>query len=448
MAALWAFSPEGIPLYASRQQALDAAYDWTRITLDVLEQVRRSGAATLETVQASMSVVFLLYHADGFSLKVRALHGSAISVAKELGLHRTDAPRNGLPPPRTQAEIIDRELRRRIWWHLACTDWSMGVAGSLHAGTYFISPRQMRVHKPRNISDEDLCIMPSDWEQPRSVPTVMSYFVVRIRLGEISRRIADLDSMMELDRISIDEIISVDDEFETALSELPSFLRIDQRSLWESKHLDTQHPHLPLQRYVVNIMLHARRCKFHGPHLLRAATDRSYAPFRLACLRSARAVMQARKDLAQGNYWLANTKLSGVLHLYFYAVVVLVIDLCVNRTAGDDSARKAEIKEGCQTLEEARNQSMPAGMFLDSLMAILQKHRIRLQGQDNSEVDLTGTVGTIPKPFSMASAEAHGEIPDQYVSILDFDEIWQSYTDLDFGDAQDWDALMRDLDFS
>lgn len=199
-----------------------------------------------------MSLVFLLYHADGFSLKVRALHGSAISVAKELGLHRTDAVRNGLPPPKNQEDVVDREVRRRIWWHLACTDWSLGTAGSLHAGTYIISPRQMRVEKPRNLSDEELEIMPSDWEKPQSVPTIMSYFMVRIRLGEISRRIADLDCMMEVENVSIDEIISIDNEFETALNDLPVFLRIDERSLWKTSHLEVEHPHLPLQRYIVS----------------------------------------------------------------------------------------------------------------------------------------------------------------------------------------------------
>lgn len=252
VAALWAFSPDDIPLYRSRQQALDSAYDWTRINLDVLEQVRRSGSATLETIQATMSLVFLLYHADGFSLKVRALHGTAISIAKELGLHRTDAPRNGLPLPKHQAEIVDRELRRRIWWHLACTDWSLGTAGGTQAGTYMISPRQMRVQKPRNLSDDELSTMPSDWERPQSVPTVMSYFMIRIKLGEISRRIADLDCMMEIDQVSIDEIISIDDEFETALNDMPVFLRIDQQSLWRSSHLEAEHPHLPLQRYIVS----------------------------------------------------------------------------------------------------------------------------------------------------------------------------------------------------
>lgn len=197
-------------------------------------------------------------------------------------------------------------------------------------------------------------------------------------------------------------------------------------------------------------MLQARRCKFHGPFLLRAATETSFAPFRLECLRAARAVIKARKDLAshENFIWLANTKLSGVLHLFFYAVVVLLIDLCVNRSAGDEEARKAEIKEACKTLEEARHQSVPAGMFLDSLMSVMQKHRIRLQGQDSAGEGLSAPMSMPAQPLPLGSSVAHGELPEEYVPNLDFDEIWQSYTNLDFGDAQDWDALMRDLDFS
>lgn len=147
--------------------------------------------------------------------------------------------------------------------------------------------------------------------------------------------------------------------------------------------------------------------------------------------------------------WLANTKLSGVLHLFFYAVVVLLIDLCVNRSVGDEAARKAEIKEACKTLEEARHQSVPAAMFLDSLMAIMQKHRIRLQGQDGGDEGQASGAGEASQLFGHpSSGMAHGEIPNEYVPNLDFDEIWQSYTDLDFGDAEHWDALMRELDFS
>lgn len=87
-------------------------------------------------------------------------------------------------------------------------------------------------------------------------------------------------------------------------------------------------------------------------------------------------------------------------------------------------------------------------MFLDSLMTIMQKHRIRLSGQENSEEDPLATATMPPQPFSLASATVPGEVPEEYVPNLDFDEIWQSYTNLDFGEAQDWDALMRDLDFS
>ena len=164
-------------------------------------------------------------------------------------------------------------------------------------------------------------------------------------------------------------------------------------------------------------------------------------------MRSARTVIQARKDLADQPeaYWLASTKLTGVLHLFFYSVVVLLIDFCVNRTAGDEEVRKAEIREACKTLDEAREQSVPAGLFLDSLMAIMNKHRIRLAGLDGAGVDVPSTV---TPPVATASAAAHGELPSEYVPNLDFDEIWQSYVGLEDLDPTGWDALMQDLDFS
>jgi len=107
--------------------------------------------------------------------------------------------------------------------------------------------------------------------------------------------------------------------------------------------------------------------------------------------------------------------------------------------------RKAEIREACKTLDEAREQSVPAGLFLDSLMAIMNKHRIRLAGLDGAGVDVPSTV---TPPVATASAAAHGELPSEYVPNLDFDEIWQSYVGLEDLDPTGWDALMQDLDFS
>lgn len=96
---------------------------WTKEALSALDQVRVGGGnADLQATQASIILMLLLQHQEGLTFRVRMLHASSIAMARDLGLHKTDAsvPRQC---DTTQAAVIDREIRRKIWWHLACTDW-------------------------------------------------------------------------------------------------------------------------------------------------------------------------------------------------------------------------------------------------------------------------------------------------------------------------------------
>lgn len=120
--AYWGLSENTSSVFGSKQQAINVAVLWLRVALDVLEHVRRTASASLETVQAGIIVVFLIYHIEGFSPKVRAIVYATLSIAKDLGMHRTDDP-NFLPPEESQLDIVDREMKRRVWWHLASTDW-------------------------------------------------------------------------------------------------------------------------------------------------------------------------------------------------------------------------------------------------------------------------------------------------------------------------------------
>lgn len=109
---------------SSTQTALKVSMQWLRTSLDILEHVRRSSSMTLETVQASIIIIFLVYHIEGFSPKVRSMLYAALAAAKDLGLHRTDAQ----PPAgqqETQADVVEQEIRRRVFWHIASTDWSV-----------------------------------------------------------------------------------------------------------------------------------------------------------------------------------------------------------------------------------------------------------------------------------------------------------------------------------
>ena len=221
----------------------------------------------------------------------------------------------------------------------------------------------MKVRRPRNISDEELATKPADFDHPLSEPTVMAYYIQRIRLSEICRRIADMAWDMEVDQITVDDVRELDSEFDNLFSELPAFLRLDKGNRHQFQHVDLSSPHILLQRYIVNLTVQAKRCKFHLPFLLRASHDDSYAFSRNACLGAARTVIRLRSELVDepGSLWIANARLCGILHLYFYATMVLVMDFCVNRTVGYEEERKAEIQAACKTLEDAKEQSGCAG---------------------------------------------------------------------------------------
>lgn len=126
IASYWSTSDSqpSIRLFDSIHTACKAANHWLKTTLDVLEHVKRTASATLATVQAGMILIFLIYHMEGFSPKVRAILAAALSSARDLALHQTDRHRN-TQSDESSVEIVYKEMGRRVWWHLACTDWSV-----------------------------------------------------------------------------------------------------------------------------------------------------------------------------------------------------------------------------------------------------------------------------------------------------------------------------------
>jgi hypothetical protein len=282
----------------------------------------------------------------------------------------------------------------------------------------------------------------------------MAYYIQRIKLAEICRMIADLMWDSDAYQVTSEDIQTIDRMFDSLITNLPDFLRLEKGHQQKNYEVDQSQPQILVQRYVVNLTIQAKRCKFHLPFLLRAAEDNTYSPSRDACLRSARTVMQIRKGLAieDSNLWIASSRLVGILHLYFYATMVLVMDFCVNRTAGCELARKSEIQDACKTLEEAKQESGAAGMFLDSLTAILRKHSIRLQSAEQVQEVLNSSGNPIAAEANALAPGLAGQPGSSTgypveASDVDFDQLWQSYIDLEASiDPQSWDALLSDIE--
>ncbi|KAK5173531.1 uncharacterized protein LTR77_002212 [Saxophila tyrrhenica] len=465
MGSYWGMGGNENPYFTTGSVASKVGMFWLRTAMDVLEHTRRSASASLECVQANIILMFLVYHIEGFSPKVRALHFAALAMAKDLRLHRTDDP--SLPVEKSNSStknIVDKEMRRRVWWHLAASDWSLSTSGGPHEGTYNVNPRHMRVKRPRNMSDEELETLPEDFDTPLSRPTVMSYYLQRIRLSEICREIADFTWTWDGDpeSVSIDDIQRLDAKFDRYFAELPTFLQLDD-SAQETAALDRQTPHIRLQSYIVNLIGNARRCKFHLPFLQRASVDNTYAFSRQACLRAARTLIYIRDGLMEADaaMWISNTRLCGLVHISFYGTVVLVMDLICNRGTDCEVQRKEEIQTACASLEVSKSKSPAAAMFLDSLLAVLRKHRINIEKarQDGELVNgpVSGdAVGSSTFAPGHGNAFSHSAplMPETEASFsaIDFDnlnsdELWQSFIDMDATiDPQSWDALMNDIE--
>ena len=110
------------PLFSSIEEASEQSSAWLKRTLELLEFSHRAASKTIEVVQATIIVGFVICNLVGISSEVHYWFSSATSVAWQLSLHRIDHPYNGdlnLPRP----DSVEAEVSRRVWWYLVGTDW-------------------------------------------------------------------------------------------------------------------------------------------------------------------------------------------------------------------------------------------------------------------------------------------------------------------------------------
>lgn len=93
---------------------------WANAALEVLDLSRRTTSGSLEDVQTSIIMGFLLYHMEGFSPRCRFLFTGSVAISRDLCLHKLDAPTNQTSNP---PNSIETEIKRRVWWHIVATDW-------------------------------------------------------------------------------------------------------------------------------------------------------------------------------------------------------------------------------------------------------------------------------------------------------------------------------------
>jgi hypothetical protein len=115
---------QGSEIATTRHDAIYLSKFWGKIAWDVLDHSRRNTLGTLEDVQAHILLSFSSIHIEGFSARARLLSSSAGFIARELGLHRLDVEAESFSEHKPRArDLVVREVKRRVFWDIASTDW-------------------------------------------------------------------------------------------------------------------------------------------------------------------------------------------------------------------------------------------------------------------------------------------------------------------------------------
>lgn len=111
------------PLFPSMTHSEECSMLWTKWTLDVLENNRRTVYPTVEDLQATILICHITTNVEGFTARARSLHSTAHNMAREMGLHLVDSPRNRFKNAKSDDGHIALEVKRRLWWYIVFCDW-------------------------------------------------------------------------------------------------------------------------------------------------------------------------------------------------------------------------------------------------------------------------------------------------------------------------------------
>ncbi len=279
----------------------------------------------------------------------------------------------------------------------------------------------MLVKKPRNINDVDLIDNGVNLDLPIIQPTEMSYFLQRIRLAEISRRIVDRYNDSMLTSSSHAQVMAMDAELDQMIRNMPTSFHLDSY-----EHIqDLTKSGIFIQAYLLNSIIYTQRCKLHLGYLTSKPNDSStYAYSRDTCLKAARQIIRAEVQLERTRhvFALVRLRLSGILHAVFMAGIVLIMDACVSRSASaQDELRSGEAAEALRIINDAKGYSVAAANLQESLTQVLASFRTQKQQrqQNNPRASVPPQLPTTPAANSttnMTPAHTNRSYPDPWVS--------------------------------
>lgn len=110
-------------LHATQNDAQTAFTTYSRLALFILDDQQHVVASSTMTLQAISTLCYVLSYTDGFSQKVQMLSLRGLLMARGMGIHRLDTAKRRDDRRLNGSNVIETEVQRRLWWHMASSDW-------------------------------------------------------------------------------------------------------------------------------------------------------------------------------------------------------------------------------------------------------------------------------------------------------------------------------------
>ncbi|KAI8948704.1 hypothetical protein F4801DRAFT_439784 [Xylaria longipes] len=433
-------------IFASTDEATQASVAWRQTALIILDDPRLPSDGSLEGCQARAILAYAACNIEGCSARYRFLHSCSVAIARDMSLHLVDST----TAADKSDDIPTREMKRRLWWHLASTDWLLSLVGGAFDGTYTVQPRHFVVNRPRNLNDNDLSKNDETLTYPLNVLTQMSCFLQRIRLSEICREMADARApgLLDVEITDFNTVASLDLLFERVLAEMPPFLHRRAPIPQGAPFRFTQ------QRDLLLLCFHFRRARLHRPFLLHDTDNPRHEPSRRQCVSSARIVLSISVDMLEGPSAVDQDHDFGNPQAYRVGLVIsslftacaslaLNVGLICNRATGDartndaSSELQSEITRACRVLAKAGEKSTFAANLLRNLVGVLKQYRVKeiddlVPPSSNSNPDTEYGMGNNNNTFQTYSATEQLQSIGDPINLADNFTMWNDFlTEMD-----------------
>ncbi|BGP17136.1 hypothetical protein JCM10213_005241 [Rhodosporidiobolus nylandii] len=351
-----------------------------------IEALYRGNFLAKHSVYAVQTIVILTVACQdvGGSDLIATLLACGIRIAQHLNLHRFasdedwEAKRraNGVDPKSEEGikGLIQREVRKRLWYLLAAEDWYQIP----YRRVYAIFPSHFTTPPPVNCHDSDL----SSGElihRPQDEPTVVSKVIIAFKVAACIRTFFEHVNCRKDGDLSYEMLLAADREIRRIIDEGPSYLKAGNEpddggasKLW-----------LPwFKRYWVMSVSH-KLLICHRVFLGRAFRDLKFAYSRKVAVEAARSIIQELvkgKDLPYQDVWT-------VPYHTVSAATTLMLEIGCSPSSDPEVAHKRnEVHLALEELSlldsEGNSQIAARGVqLLTTLLAEEAKHR-RPHGSD------------------------------------------------------------------